>query len=308
MKKNIFYLMFTVLALLVITAPATVVNITGLRNESINVIPPERIVLITIDTLRADHLSCYGYPRKTSPFIDSLAENGVRFRRLVASASLTAPTHASIFTSLYPMQHNLLRNGHKLDLSFTTMAELLSSAGYQTAGFVSTDMHFKVGNMDQGFKVFNEPEIREARRLGRLRERQAEGSNNGTTGLAGSRRFYRQADKTVDKAIEWLDKKSTEDRFFMWVHLFDVHMPYSPPPEFLEKFQKQTESERASFTRFLLNEQHLDLPDSDNDEDFSKMLEMVNSYDAEIRFVDHEIERLYGHFKKINIDVITKWM
>jgi glucan phosphoethanolaminetransferase (alkaline phosphatase superfamily) len=74
----------------------------------------DRVVFITIDTLRADHLGCYGYPRNTSPFIDSLAKKGILFQRAFAAMSTTVPSHASIFTSLYPMQHNVIKNGHIL--------------------------------------------------------------------------------------------------------------------------------------------------------------------------------------------------
>jgi len=116
----------------------------------------DRIILITIDTLRADHLGCYGYPRQTSPFIDKLARDGILFRRAFAHMSMTAPSHASIFTSLYPIQHYVLKNLHRLDDSFLTMAEVFSTMGYQTAGFVSTwFFEPSSSNLSQGFDVFD---------------------------------------------------------------------------------------------------------------------------------------------------------
>ena len=101
-------------------------------------LPTDRIFLITIDTLRADHLGCYGYPRQTSPFLDSMASRGVLFEHSFAPTSMTAPSHASIFTALYPIQHRVLRNGDRLDDSFYTMAEFLKGKGYLTGAVVST--------------------------------------------------------------------------------------------------------------------------------------------------------------------------
>lgn len=117
--------------------------------------PIDRIILITIDTLRADHLGCYGYPRDTSPFIDSLAKRGILFQKALCPMATTSPSHVSIFTSLYPIQHNVLKNGHKLSDEFVTLAELLREINYKTAGIVSTGAHFKPGNIDQGFEYFN---------------------------------------------------------------------------------------------------------------------------------------------------------
>jgi len=143
----------------------------------------DRIILITVDTLRADHLGCYGYPRQTSPFIDKLARDGILFRRAFAHMATTVPSHASIFTSLYPIQHNVPNNRHRLDDSFLTMAEVFSTMGYQTAGFVST--HFfgtSSSNLSQGFDIFDAA-IKKANKKGR----------------------YRKAKSTVDAAIKWLN-------------------------------------------------------------------------------------------------------
>jgi len=93
----------------------------------------DHIFLITIDTLRADHLSCYGYPRKTSSFLDSLAEKGVLFEKAISQSATTCPSHASIFTGLYPFQHRVLSNAYVLDDSYTTLAEILREKGLKVA-------------------------------------------------------------------------------------------------------------------------------------------------------------------------------
>ena len=97
--------------------------------------PPQRIILVTIDTLRADHLGAYGYPRDVSPFLDDLAARSVVFELAFSSCFHTAPSHASLFSSLQPAQHGLLVNGELLDDQLLTVAELLSKQGYRTAAF-----------------------------------------------------------------------------------------------------------------------------------------------------------------------------
>jgi arylsulfatase A-like enzyme len=240
-------------------------------------IRPDRpnLILITIDTLRADHLGCYGYPRDTSPFIDSLANRGVIFTRAFASMATTAPSHASILTSLYPIQHNVRKNGHVLDDSFLTMAEFLLGMGYKTAGFVSTNVHFKVGNMNQGFELFDEPPKTSSERV---------------------------ADQTVSRAIKWLDKRTLDDRFFLWIHLFDPHTPYNP----LNRFPEQSADEKERFVNFLLNRQHIDF-------DFYgksryNLLSVMDSYDGEILAVDSAIRDLFNHMDKKGLNANTIWI
>jgi arylsulfatase A-like enzyme len=101
--------------------------------------PPSRVVLVTLDTLRADHMSAYGHPIQTTPFLDSLAQQGLLFRHAFSQSATTKPSHASIFTSLYATQHGVEQDGVVLDRSFQTLAEMLSDHGFRTAAFVSID-------------------------------------------------------------------------------------------------------------------------------------------------------------------------
>ena len=114
--------------------------------------PAQRIILVTIDTLRADHLGAYGYPRGVSPFLDDLAGRSVVFDLALSSSSHTAPSHASLFTSLQPAQHRILVNGKRLDDRLVTIAELLSEQGYRTAAF--TPVRFLNG-LGAGFLFFS---------------------------------------------------------------------------------------------------------------------------------------------------------
>ena len=140
------------IAAILIVAGCGVVAVSLFRDMSDRLESVDRIILITIDTLRADHLGCYGYPRETSPFLDRLAESGVLFEKVISSCSLTSPAHATLFTSLQPVQHGVLHNGLPLDSTVVTIAELFRSEGYHTAAVNS------VGFMEplaQGFDHFD---------------------------------------------------------------------------------------------------------------------------------------------------------
>ena len=241
----------------------------------------DRIVLITIDTLRADHLGYHGYPRETSPFIDELARNGTVFQRAFSSMATTAPAHASIFTSLYPIQHNVLKNGHRLNDAVPTMAELLSTMNYSTAGFVSAYPLFKHANVDQGFDVFDQPILEQ-----------------GT--------LYRKADRTMDSVTKWLAQRESTEKFFLWIHLYDPHTPHQPPKAFLRKFTKQPKETRESFARFLLDEHHVDL--NYYNENIENMLRVIDAYDSEILFVDSEIRRVYKDLREKGFGPHTLWI
>lgn len=194
---------------------------------------PERVILITLDTLRPDHLGCYGYIRPMSPFIDILASGGCVFKQTYAPMPSTVPSHASIFTSYYPGQLNVLRNGYRLADEYLTMAEIFKRSGITIAAIASVVHLFNQANLDQGFDYYQQPKL--SRDV-----------------------LYRPADQMVDTAIAWLKDISPDKRFFLWLHLYDPHGPYQPPPSYLNLFSDQTEAERGNFVKYLREERHLD--------------------------------------------------
>ncbi len=246
----------------------------------------DRIFLITIDTLRADHLGCYGYPRNTSPFIDSLAEKSILFTKAFSNSATTSPSHASLFTSLYPIQHKVIRNYHILDESFVTLAELMRDGGYQTAGVVSFAPLFIEGNLHRGFDFFFEPEY--ARKN------------------VGRNAKYRVARDSVSAAIKWLNEQTPDERFFLWLHLFDPHTPRKPEKRFLRKFENKSEEEFQSFTEFLLSDHKIPLKFYGNDP--KKMTAAMNRYDAEVLFVDTELRRFYRRAEKNGLNARSLWI
>jgi len=262
--------------------------------------PDCNVILITIDTLRADHLGCYGYPRQTSPFIDKLARDGILFRRAFASMPTTAPSHASIFTSLYPLQHKVLKNSHILNDSFLTLAELLSAMNYQTAAFVSavpvSRSNLSQGtNLSQGFDVFD-GRTKKANKKGLYRWANKIGlyrwaNKKGLYRRANKKGLYRKAKGTVDAAIKWLDERRSTDRFFLWIHLFDPHLPRNPPESFLGTFRNQPTKDRDSFVRFLLEEHHTDFDFYGNKTE--EMLETIKEdYEADVGQRGESTERI----------------
>jgi len=264
--------------------------------------PIDRIILVTIDTLRADHLGSYGYPRRTSPFIDTLSREGIQFQRAFSSMSLTAPSLASIFTSLYPLQHNVHTNDQKLNDLFLTLAELLSTMDYRTAAFVSVPFLGSL-NLHQGFDIFTIPNPRSYMNVTwpKISEKANAGEIKGLKGPV-----YGNAMETIYSAIKWVDNLQPTDRFFLWVHLYDPHTPYYPPASFLEIFTNESTQERESSIRFLLEEHHIDFDFYGNNTE--EMLGTINRYDGEILFADTELKRLYKHLQRKGLDSHSLWI
>lgn len=171
------------------------------------------MLLITVDTLRADRLGCYGFGLAHTPAIDRLAEEGVRCTDAASSAPITLPAHASIMTGLYPPAHGVRDNGnYALGEDAVTLAERLGAAGYDTAAFVSAAVLTRRYGLEQGFGVYDDDLWSEdTPPLFMIRER--------------------PAGRTADRALGWLDgwrKRAREQPFFLWVHFFDPHQPLNP--------------------------------------------------------------------------------
>ena len=179
------------------------------------------VFLITIDTLRADHLACYGYKDVETPTIDSVATDGVRFSEAFTHSPITNTSHTSILTGLLPSVHGVTDFGVPLASTHITWAELLKKQGYQTAAFIGAvilDSNQLAPGLDRGFDFYdNFPAKTESKdRFGRVE---------------------RRAQAVVTDAEAWLAQHPTGPRF-MWVHLFDPHDPYEPPAPFSEKYAK----------------------------------------------------------------------
>ncbi len=229
------------------------------------------LVLITIDTLRADHLGCYGYFRDTSPRIDALARESVVFDAAYATMATTLPSHASILTSRYPLEHGILANlmhggrpfGWKQGM--LSFAQVAQEAGYRTAGFVSSAPLKRQSGMHAGFDEWSEPEA--------------------TNRIAG---------ETLAEVLPWLAARPPEP-FFLWVHLFDPHWPPSAPPAFAARFRSDgpdpgleawIAARRIPEAAVRNRTQILRANES------TPTREALDAYCADVAYTDHEVGRL----------------
>jgi len=171
--------------------------------------PALNLLLITLDTTRADRIGCYGYPAGETPVLDELARSGVQCTYAITVAPCTLPAHASLFTGLYPAENGVRTNGRaRLDAALPTLAAALEKQGYQTGAFIgSYVLNHKFG-LDSGFQTYDD-----------------DFAGDGPADEALHRQ--RQGSSVVDAALKWL-RKDHSGPTFCWVHLYDPHQPYLP--------------------------------------------------------------------------------
>lgn len=174
--------------------------------------PPTPVILISIDTLRADHLSAYGYLRVRTPHIDSLAAQGTLFTEMDSQIPLTLPSHTSLFTSMYPFEDHIEENAERVSSGTVTLASVLRTHGYTTAAFVGSIMLDRRLGLDRGFDFYDSP-FRAPQ--GRLENPYAV-------------RVRRNGALVVRAAVAWLRAHSGQP-VFVFVHIFDLHSPYTLP-------------------------------------------------------------------------------
>src|SRR6202521_5577988 len=183
--------------------------------------PALNVVLITIDTLRADHLGCYGYKQIKTPNIDGLAADGVRFESAFAVVPVTLPSHSSMLTGTYPMlsgMHDF--SGNKLSPLQPTLASVLKQAGYQTGAVIGAAVLDSRFGLNQGFDFYYDHFD-----FSRLDE-------------ANLDEMERPGNVVADVALDWLAKNS-QKKFFLWMHLYDPHFPYHPPEPYSREYAPQ---------------------------------------------------------------------
>ena len=190
--------------------------------------PRLNILLITLDTTRADHVGCYGYKDIKTPNIDALAKKGCLFEKAFTPVPITFPAHTSMLTGLYPPTHGIRNNAtYALSDSIVTLPELLKKRDYTTAAFVSAYVLDRRFGLDQGFDVYDD---------------------DLETGVEPKlSQKERRAETVTGAAIKWLDgvgKKS----FFLWVHYFDPHDAWSPPPPYSETYVKNPYDGEIAYT------------------------------------------------------------
>lgn len=201
------------------------------------------VLLVTVDTLRPDHLHCYGYDQIQTPNIDSLAAEGIRFTHAFTPIPITLPSHAVMLTGTYPMMSGMHDfSGNTLSPSQPTLAKVLRARGYDTGAVIGAAVLDRRFGLNQGFDFYYDHFD-----FSRLAE-------------ANLDRMERSGRDVIDQALTWLNKPRSKP-FFLWVHLYDPHHPYNPPPPFEEQYKS-------------------------------------NLYDGEIAFADSQLGRLFEYLKQ----------
>jgi arylsulfatase A-like enzyme len=187
--------------------------------------PRPDILLVTIDTLRADHTSVYGYPVDTTPNLARLAEEGVVFRVAYSPTSTTGPSHFTLLSSNHPRSKGVLKNGQKVADDALMLPEALREHGYTTAAFVSSLPVRSRFGFDQGFQFFDENFRSDDASIGRQKAKVP---------------HDRRADATARGFLSWMERRDPEERLFAWVHFVDPHAPYKAPEPFKARWPRGT--------------------------------------------------------------------
>lgn len=204
------YLMTASRPLMAVTLAAAATAAAGAWRYAAREPPPAGLVVITLDTTRADRLPLYGYMNVSLPHVERLAAEGVVFDQATSVGALTLPAHASLFTGLLPPRHGIRDNADlPLDPARLTLAEVLKGSGWRTAAFVGSVVLNADRGLAQGFDHYG----------------------GVAAGDGASDEHQRPAGEVVDDSIRWLESIG-DDRFLLWVHLYDPHRPYDPPAPF----------------------------------------------------------------------------
>ena len=185
------------------------------------------VLLVTIDTLRRDHVSAYGNSPVQTPMLDELAAEGILFDNAVTPFPETVPAHAAMFTGLHPVRTGVLSNGHQLSTRYPTLTEKLGNEGYATAAFVSSFAVHRQTGLDRGFQAYDDGFFSSIRGLNEVRIAHLTLRALMRFGDPARYRNFleRSAEDTLGRSLDWINNHG-DDPFFLWVHLFEPHAPY----------------------------------------------------------------------------------
>lgn len=237
---------------------------------------PRRVVIILIDTMRRDHVSAYGYAKPTTPNLDRIAAQGLRFARAVSASSWTQPAVASLFTSTYPSVHHVTRTPSSdaamsvLPPELTTLAEFLKAQGFVTHAVTSHPYLSALSGFDQGFDQFE---------------------------TASKIIDEREPKAVMDRGLAWLERQPKAEKFFLYVHIMGPHFPYLPPPEVQGRFTtERVQGVKEVFAGKNYGEQSDYLGGAGLSFFQSRpdlKAELIGLYDEEILYSDEQVGRMW---------------
>lgn len=233
-----------ILCFIVLAVSAADAAETRAKTAKAQAVQRPNVILITLDTVRADHVGCYGYKNIKTPAIDSLAADGIRFERAYATNPTTLPSHSTILTGTYPMLHGMHDfSGNKLSPMQPTLATIFKQQGYATGAVIGAAVLDSRFGLNNGFDLYYDDFD-----FSRLAESNLDA-------------MERPGNLVVDKALSWLQQNSRAP-FLLWIHLYDPHYPYTPPEPFATEYASSlydgeiafADSQVARVIRFLKNE------------------------------------------------------
>jgi arylsulfatase A-like enzyme len=222
------------------------------------------VILVSIDTLRADHLSCYGHDRPTSPFMDGLAANGVRFDHARSTSPWTLPAHTTMLSGQLPSTHQVSDDHLVLDDSVSVLPEVMAAAGYRTGGSVATLYVGRKFGFDRGFSFFDDHDIKTER-----------------ANLRGDV----NAPDVIESAVDWIEDLPVGEPLFLFLHFYDVHYHYDPPAPYDTMFDR---APKKSDRRFRNYYSHKKKPLTE-----AQLAHQLAQYDEAIRYMDDQLAALH---------------
>lgn len=267
-------------------AALAVLSVLGLLVSEVSYglreVPGRNLIIICVDALRPDHLSCYGYERTTSPNIDSLCGDGTRFDRAICQSPGSTASHASILTSLYPLTHGAWNVGDSLHEDVPSLQKHLRDRGYATAFFGNNYFLQPRFGFAKGFDSFGNEELAHRTKRAPL------GLLTRSLGAARLFRAWRMepgapSEFSIDQSLSWI-KKNRKRKFFLFLHIMDPHAPYSPPGEYRQMFFSRQYERELRDGRKLRG--RIDFLESWEKE------QLVDLYDGEVAYADSKAGRL----------------
>lgn len=231
---------------------------------------PPNIVIYVIDTLRADHVGCYGYPKPITPRIDGFAREAIIFERTVAQSSWTKPSVASIFTGVWPGTHRVVEEDQALSEDAVTLAEVLHAHGFKTAAFVANGHVNNQFGFEQGFEKF-------------------------VFLLNPDDQTPPPSDFVNRRLFPWLPRYAAAQPFFLYIHTVDPHSPYAPPREFRERFAGHVQDPEIGSLAALKTLRHQGQPTTD------RIRDLVALYDAEVALNDQSFGAFVDKLQSLGV-------
>lgn len=233
------------------------------------------IIFLSIDALRADHLGAHGYDRETSPFLDELADRELEFRTAISASSHTREAVPALLSGRYP--DVFAANGYRYVPK--TVADRLSEAGFQTAGFHSNPYVSRAYGYDSGFDTFDDDLVLGQNRFVALAQRAL------NKFVLNKGEYHARAAEINDRSLSWLDSLDDDRPFFLWNHYMDPHGPYNPPEGYTYANQELSNDEAQT-----LYQKTIDRPDEITDEERQSL---IDAYDGEIRYLDDQLREFF---------------